>query len=196
MRKDVRVFFMDFMPFTCLHVFLRGLSGRRPRSLERLTCSSASRRRSANIDLASTPTRAPITAANFLKYVDGGFYTAAAFIARRGRTTTRRAAEPSDDADHPGRHQSGARAPRAFPPIPLERTSVTGLKHSSGVVSMARGPRRHRDVGLLHPARRPAVARLRRQAVRRRAGRGGVWTVVAGSTSCERSSSSRSRDRT
>ena len=27
----------------------------------------------------------------------------------------------------------------AFPPIPLERTSVTGLKHTRGTVSMARG---------------------------------------------------------
>ena len=32
-----------------------------------------------------------------------------------------------------------ARADKAFPPIPLERTSVTGLKHVAGTVSMARG---------------------------------------------------------
>ena len=31
------------------------------------------------------------------------------------------------------------RRPQAFPPIPLERTSVTGIKHVTGVVSMARG---------------------------------------------------------
>src|SRR4029450_6114939 len=34
-----------------------------------------------------------------------------------------------------------ARARHQFPPVPLERTSVTGLKHVDGVVSMARsGP--------------------------------------------------------
>jgi len=34
---------------------------------------------------------------------------------------------------------SPARRSEAFPPIPLERTSVTGLKHVAGTVSMARG---------------------------------------------------------
>jgi peptidyl-prolyl cis-trans isomerase A (cyclophilin A) len=31
------------------------------------------------------------------------------------------------------------RRAEGFPPIPLERTSVTGLKHVVGIVSMARG---------------------------------------------------------
>jgi peptidyl-prolyl cis-trans isomerase A (cyclophilin A) len=33
-----------------------------------------------------------------------------------------------------------ARRDEAFPAIPLERTSVTGLRHVVGTVSMARGP--------------------------------------------------------
>jgi peptidyl-prolyl cis-trans isomerase A (cyclophilin A) len=33
-----------------------------------------------------------------------------------------------------------ARRSEGFPPIPLERTSVTGLKHVVGTVSMARSP--------------------------------------------------------
>jgi peptidyl-prolyl cis-trans isomerase A (cyclophilin A) len=32
-----------------------------------------------------------------------------------------------------------ARQAKGFPPIPLERTSVTGLRHVAGTVSMARG---------------------------------------------------------
>jgi peptidyl-prolyl cis-trans isomerase A (cyclophilin A) len=32
-----------------------------------------------------------------------------------------------------------ARRSEGFPPIPLERTSVTGITHVTGVVSMARG---------------------------------------------------------
>ena len=35
--------------------------------------------------------------------------------------------------------RTGADVPPDFPPIPLERTSVTGLRHVDGVVSMARG---------------------------------------------------------
>jgi len=82
---------------------------------------------------------APITAANFLKYVDGGFYT-------RGRF--HRATRPDNYAvSLPNRPmmniiQGGinpARRSEGFPAIPLERTSVTGLKHVTGTVSMARG---------------------------------------------------------
>ena len=32
-----------------------------------------------------------------------------------------------------------ARSRQEFPPIPLERTSITGLKHVDGAISMARG---------------------------------------------------------
>jgi peptidyl-prolyl cis-trans isomerase A (cyclophilin A) len=38
--------------------------------------------------------------------------------------------------------QAGVNADRAndgFPPIPIERTSVTGLRHTDGAISMARG---------------------------------------------------------
>jgi peptidyl-prolyl cis-trans isomerase A (cyclophilin A) len=34
---------------------------------------------------------------------------------------------------------SAAHADDGFPPIPLERTSVTGLQHTDGTISMARG---------------------------------------------------------
>jgi len=83
--------------------------------------------------------RAPITAANFLKYVDAHLYDAGTF---------HRATRPENyNTILPNRPmmnliQGGinpARRAEGFPPIPLERTSVTGLKHVAGTVSMARG---------------------------------------------------------
>jgi peptidyl-prolyl cis-trans isomerase A (cyclophilin A) len=92
------------------------------------------------IDLAIDTVNAPVTARNFLKYVDGGFYDGGRFY----RTTR-------PDTYHPvlpnrppmtiiqGGMRQGAQP--GFGPIPLERTSFTGLKHTVGVISMARnGP--------------------------------------------------------
>jgi peptidyl-prolyl cis-trans isomerase A (cyclophilin A) len=82
--------------------------------------------------------RAPITAANFLKYVDGGFYDG-------GRV--HRSARLETQADRPVKIeviQAGidpARRADGFPAIPLERTSATGIRHMDGTISMARsGP--------------------------------------------------------
>ena len=91
------------------------------------------------IDLAIDTARAPITAANFLKYVDGGFYDGGRFH-RATRPDNYTPAPP----DRPMMEiiQGGinpARRADGFPAIPLERTSVTGITHVRGVVSMARG---------------------------------------------------------
>ena len=81
---------------------------------------------------------APVTAANFLKYVDGGFYTGG---------SVNRAVRPDNTTRHDVEIQviqfqiNTARRVDQFPPIALERTSVTGLKHIDGALSMARtGP--------------------------------------------------------
>lgn len=80
--------------------------------------------------------RAPITVTNFLRYIDGGFF----FNGRFHRTVT-----PDNQPRDSVRIeviQGGARSTRpdsSFPPIELERTSVTGIKHTDGVISMARG---------------------------------------------------------
>lgn len=93
-----------------------------------------------NIDIAVDTKRAPITAANFLKYVDGQFYDGGRFH-RATRPDNYVPAPPTKPAMqiiqagiNPNRRQQG------FDPIPLERTSVTGLKHVVGTVSMARAP--------------------------------------------------------
>ena len=93
-----------------------------------------------NIEIAVDTKRAPVTAANFLKYVDGGFYDGGRFH-RATRPDNYTPAPPDKPAMeiiqggiNPERRRDG------FPPIPLERTSVTGLKHVVGTVSMARTP--------------------------------------------------------
>ena len=82
--------------------------------------------------------RAPVTAANFLKYVDGKFYDGGVVNrAVRPDNTVRRDVEIQIIQFQ----SDSARRREMFPPIPLERTSVTGLKHVDGALSMARsGP--------------------------------------------------------
>jgi peptidyl-prolyl cis-trans isomerase A (cyclophilin A) len=77
--------------------------------------------------------RAPLTAANFLRYVDGGHLDGATFY---------RAVSPENDNGTPviSVIQGGiGAAPAPFPPIAHETTEQTGLMHVDGSVSMARG---------------------------------------------------------
>jgi peptidyl-prolyl cis-trans isomerase A (cyclophilin A) len=80
--------------------------------------------------------RAPNTTANFLRYVDAGHYDGGTFH----RTVTM-----DNQPESPVKIeviQAGVAADKAksgFPAIALERTSVTGILHKDGVVSMARG---------------------------------------------------------
>lgn len=80
--------------------------------------------------------RAPVTADNFLRYVDGGQYDGGAFF-----RTVHAANQPDDSIRiavvQGGRNPGAAADP--FPPIPLERTGETGILHTDGAVSMARG---------------------------------------------------------
>ena len=79
--------------------------------------------------------RAPITAANYLKYVDAGLFDGGRFF---------RTVRPDNQVDKPVKiaviQAEGNRDRRRefFPAIPLERTSVTGLTHRDGTLSMAR----------------------------------------------------------
>jgi peptidyl-prolyl cis-trans isomerase A (cyclophilin A) len=86
----------------------------------------------AEIDAA----RAPITSANFLKHVDGGFFRDAGF----SRTVTPDN-QPNDavkiEVIQSRLHSS--MAGKGFPAIPLERTNATGIQHKDGTLSMARG---------------------------------------------------------
>lgn len=90
------------------------------------------------IDVELDAARAPATVANFLRYVDAGRYDGGRFHrAVRPDNETRRDVpiEVVQAGVAPGR------AGEDFPPIPLERTSASGLRHLDGTLSMARdGP--------------------------------------------------------
>jgi peptidyl-prolyl cis-trans isomerase A (cyclophilin A) len=88
-----------------------------------------------NIVLALYPDKAPVTVSNFLRYVDGGFFSGGCFM---------RTVRPDNEQNsvkiqvvqavvHPWKENN------SFPPISLERTSVTGIRHVDGAISMARG---------------------------------------------------------
>ena len=87
------------------------------------------------IEMEVDASQAPTTANNFLKYVDAGFFDGG---------VVNRAVRPDNTVRHDVEIQviqfqvNPARNREQFPPIPLERTSVTGLKHVDGALSMAR----------------------------------------------------------
>ena len=82
------------------------------------------------VDLA----RAPVTAANFLRYVDGKFYDGSVFH----RTVT--LANQPNNAVRIEVIQGGQLSEEnEFPPIAQETTAATGLRHVDGTISMARG---------------------------------------------------------
>ena len=90
------------------------------------------------IEVEVDTVHAPSSAANFLKYVDGGFYSGGSVNrAVRSDNTTRHDVEIQviQFQMDPARRADG------LAPIALERTSVTGLRHVDGALSMARsGP--------------------------------------------------------
>jgi len=80
--------------------------------------------------------KAPITVNNFLKYIDNGLMNDGAFY----RVVHMQNQEQNDikiEVIQGG--ISGNSEIARYDPIPLERTSDTGLKHLDGTISMARG---------------------------------------------------------
>ena len=76
---------------------------------------------------------APLTVANFLRYVDGEHYDGSTFY---------RTVRYENDNGNPKIEviQGGLRDGEApFEPIPHEDTEATGILHTDGVISMARG---------------------------------------------------------
>ena len=88
------------------------------------------------ITVAIDTEHAPHTAANFLRYVDGGAYDGGQFH----RSVTMQN-QPNNDIRIEVIQASvnRLRSEDNFNPIQLERTTVTGLRHLDGTISMARG---------------------------------------------------------
>jgi len=88
------------------------------------------------IDAEIAVEKAPLTGANFLRYVDAGRYTNAQF-----HRTVRPDNQPNNAVKIEVIQASLPAGVEPFPPIALERTSKTGLTHTNGALSMARvGP--------------------------------------------------------
>jgi peptidyl-prolyl cis-trans isomerase A (cyclophilin A) len=89
-----------------------------------------------DIEIEVYPDKAPGTVANFLRYVEAKHYDGGQF-----HRTVHENNQPNDSVRIAVVQASVAqpRGAEAFPAIPLERTSVTGLRHVDGTLSMARG---------------------------------------------------------
>jgi peptidyl-prolyl cis-trans isomerase A (cyclophilin A) len=79
------------------------------------------------------PKKAPITVANFLKYVDAHLYDNTTFF--RSVTLNN---QPKDSVKIEVIQGGEVDSTKVFAPIPLERTSKTGVLHKNGAISMAR----------------------------------------------------------
>lgn len=90
------------------------------------------------IEVAVDPVHAPITTANFLRYVEAGMYDEGRFH-RAVRRDNQARQDVLIEVIQGGRDPASAKTTRGFGPIPLERTSVTTLTHLDGAISMARG---------------------------------------------------------
>lgn len=86
-----------------------------------------------DITVAVYPKKAPITVANFLKYVDAHLYDNTTFF--RSVTLNN---QPKDSVKIEVIQGGEVDSTKVFAAIPLERTSKTGVLHKNGAISMAR----------------------------------------------------------
>src|SRR5579862_2786858 len=88
-----------------------------------------------NIQVELDVAHAPVTTANFLKYVDAGRYSGVRFH------RTVKMDNPPDKKIKIQVVQAGVNPEFSkddYPPIKLERTNATGILHKDGTISMAR----------------------------------------------------------
>lgn len=88
-----------------------------------------------DIHVALDLEKAPVTSANFLRYVDAGLFDSTCFYRVVGKNN-----QPGDSVHiaviQGGRYDDEERD--GFPPVTHETTAMTGIRHRSGVISMAR----------------------------------------------------------
>jgi peptidyl-prolyl cis-trans isomerase A (cyclophilin A) len=79
------------------------------------------------------PKKAPVTVANFLRYVDAGLYNGSTFF----RSVTMNN-QPNDSVKIEVIQGGNVDSLKQFPPIAIETTAQTNLRHRNGTISMAR----------------------------------------------------------
>jgi peptidyl-prolyl cis-trans isomerase A (cyclophilin A) len=86
-----------------------------------------------SIDIEVYPAQAPLSAGDFLRYVDQGLYTGAGFyrVVRRDNDH----GKPVIEVVQGGLLDES----KALPPVAHEPTRDTGLRHEDGTISLARG---------------------------------------------------------
>jgi peptidyl-prolyl cis-trans isomerase A (cyclophilin A) len=82
--------------------------------------------------------KAPVTAGNFLKYVDSGKYNTNACFYRTARMDNQPGKTVKIEVIQGGLYSDSVIEKIQFPPIRHETTRETGLLHKDGVLSMAR----------------------------------------------------------
>jgi len=88
-----------------------------------------------DIELELFDDKAPVTTSNFLKYIDGGLFDSTGFY-RVVNDANQADSEIKIDVIQGGRYKFSNE--RGFPAIEHETTEQTGIKHTDGVISMAR----------------------------------------------------------
>ncbi len=123
---------LHLLPILLCAVF--GSAAAAQSGLVRVVIDTSAGQIEADIDTA----RAPITAANFLRYVDARMYDNGQFH-RAVRLNNQVRKDVPIEVIQGGRSPESTRSRADFAPIELERTSATMLKHVDGALSMARG---------------------------------------------------------
>ncbi len=115
----------SLLPIVFFFVFLNILAQKKE------TCTIKTSLGAITVELY--PKKAPITVANFLKYVDAHLYDNTSFF--RAVTLNN---QPKDSVKIEVIQGGEVDSTKVFKAIPLERTSKTGILHKNGTLSMAR----------------------------------------------------------
>jgi len=118
MKKSLLILFLLF-PFSLLHA--------------QDTINCVIKTTMGNMVIEIYPKKAPLTVANFLKYVDAQLYDHTSFF----RAVTLQN-QPNNAVKIEVIQGGDVDSTKNLPPIPLETTVQTGLLHKDGTISMAR----------------------------------------------------------